>query len=240
MSKYLKIVGVVSVIDAIAGLIAYLFWGANAQPNPFVFIIGLIAIAFFAPAIGIALYIVGDLKETLENYIVNHNNEAPDHKPNIKVNEDLEDKSNAKVYDNFKDTSFKFKLLNNKEEYYLAQATQIDSVVTIPSIYNGKRVTKIGCYAFNGCDLLENIIITNGITNIEYCAFKNCDSLKTIIIPISITFVGDGAFLGCDSLKTICYKGSKEEWEKIVIEDSFDGNSIFKNATIIYNYVEEN
>ncbi len=51
----------------------------------------------------------------------------------------------------------------------------------IPDTINGRIVTQITDYAFDGCSSLENILI-----------------------PSSVTSIGDSAFIGCSSLTIYC------------------------------------
>ncbi len=57
--------------------------------------------------------------------------------------------------------------------------------------------------AFANCIELENVIISDTITEIGSCAFQNCTSLKNIIIPDSVVSIGSSAFSGCSSLSAI-------------------------------------
>ena len=119
---------------------------------------------------------------------------------------------------------------------YLGNATEL----ALPADYNGKSVTSIGDYAFNGCTGLTSIEIPNsvtsigeyvfcsctGLTSIEipnsvtsigYYAFQYCTGLTSITIPNSVISIGEWAFYGCTGLKTIINfsnltfsKGSRE------------------------------
>ena len=66
MAKYLKTVGVIEIVSTIIGLIAFIIQSVMSFTNFFEFIISFVAIAFFAPSLGIALYVLGDLKEKVD------------------------------------------------------------------------------------------------------------------------------------------------------------------------------
>lgn len=137
--------------------------------------------------------------------------------------------------------------------------------VTIPA-----TVTKIGAFAFRACGFtsieipskvreikeetfsccrsLTSVTIPDSVTEIGKRAFIGCKSLTSVTIPEGVTKISEGAFYGCYSLKTINYRGSKKQWEEIVIDyidyvkkigkggldhDSFD---YLKNAKINFNY----
>lgn len=120
--------------------------------------------------------------------------------------------------------------------------TNIPENVILPSVYNGKAVTKIGdgafvdvslttsCLiksivipdsfttigqgAFMGCTNLTSVAIGKGVTSIGWMAFINCQSLTSIIIPIGVTFIGAEAFNNCHNLTIICEAPSQPEgWD---------------------------
>lgn len=81
------------------------------------------------------------------------------------------------------------------------------SRVEIPRELDGKPVTSIGEYAFEGKRITE-VSLPDGITDIGMAAFRNCSSL------VSVTFATDGdltvgnyAFYGCDALKNVSFTG---------------------------------
>ncbi len=77
------------------------------------------------------------------------------------------------------------------------------SSVSVPSTVDGKKVTKIGSWAFFDCNSLTSVTIPNGVTSIEESAFSNCTSLTGITIPNSVTRIGGWVFYHCTSLKNI-------------------------------------
>ena len=79
--------------------------------------------------------------------------------------------------------------------------TQYMNIIENVMIENG--ITSIGSYAFSGCSSLESINIPEGVTSIENGAFEGCNSLKSIDIPSSVTSIGSYAFSECSSLKDI-------------------------------------
>ena len=131
----------------------------------------------------------------------------------------------------------------------------------LTSVVIGDSVTSIGEYAFYECKSLASVLIPDGVTYIGYAAFYGCDSLSSIVIPDSVTYIREWAFSGCDSLTSVVigdsvtyigyaafydcysltdvyYKGSEEEWQKVIIVDEW--NYALGNAQIHYNYVPEN
>ena len=75
--------------------------------------------------------------------------------------------------------------------------------VDIPDKIDGKSVTGIGDWAFNGCTNLTSITIPDSVTEIGLSAFYDCTSLTSITIPNSVTSIDDRVFEGCTSLTSI-------------------------------------
>lgn len=73
----------------------------------------------------------------------------------------------------------------------------VDGEFTIP---NG--VKSIGQWAFEGCDSLTSVIISEGVTEIGMYAFYNCRNLVRLVIPDSVKSIGVAAFYGCIQLKS--------------------------------------
>lgn len=99
-----------------------------------------------------------------------------------------------------------FELNPETDEYTLVGAgTCMDSVVVVPSVYNGKKVTEIGRFALSygyglfgnpGASLefsenLTEVIIHEGIKNISSTFVSDCINLRKISIPSSVELFGD-------------------------------------------------
>ena len=93
-------------------------------------------------------------------------------------------------------------------------------------------VKKINNFAFCGYNSLTDVTIPDSVTEIDNNAFNGCNSLTSITIPNSVKKIGEGAFF-CISLTNVNYRGTKEQWERIIIKD---GNVSLKNAKINFNY----
>lgn len=213
LARYLKTIGVIEIVSTIIGLIAFIIQSVMSFTNFFEFIISFVAIAFFAPAFGIALYVLGDLVE----------NQAETTKAN-NIN------NNPKTYD------FRFTLSANGNFYIVRADTTANFKkhnIVIPSMYNGLPVIRIGDFAFIDCHSLTSISIKDGIEIIGERAFGGCKSLEKVYITDSITSIEAFAFQGCRSLKDVYYTGTKEQWDNINIDIL---NNELINATIHYNY----
>lgn len=152
-----------------------------------------------------------------------------------------------------------FTLNTDGESYSVSGYSGTDTNVIIPVIYKGLSVTSIGDRAFYNCSSLESIIIPesvisigyqsfykcsslitvkipNNVTSISVQTFAGCSSLTSVVVSNSVTSIGQAAFSWCDSLETVYYTGTKEQWNCIKIDNVFEQ---LTNATIVYNYVEE-
>ena len=95
------------------------------------------------------------------------------------------------------------------EAFYLEE-------ITIPSTYNGKKVTAIaegstfnagGTFSF--MPNLKKLVISDGITTICQAAFYSCSKLESISIPNSITFIGAYAFMYCNNAAYTAHENGK-------------------------------
>ena len=130
---------------------------------------------------------------------------------------------------------------------------------SLTNVTIGNSVTSIGDYAFSNCSSLTSVTIPNSVLNIGSGAFSYCSSLRSIVIPQNITcidsflFRGCGkltsitipdsvksvenyAFLDCDSLSTVYYKGTSEQWEKIVF--GWNNNRLTSASRYYYSETE--
>ena len=69
-----------------------------------------------------------------------------------------------------------------------------DTEIVIPSEIDGKAVTSIDIWAFEGCTGLTSVTIPESVTSIGSGAFYGCSGLASITIPDSVTSIGAWAF----------------------------------------------
>ena len=99
---------------------------------------------------------------------------------------------------------------------------------SLTSLTIGNKVKSIGNWAFYGCSGLKSITIPDKVTSIEKAVFFACTGLTSVTIPNSVTSIGNYAFDSCISLNYISYKGTKEQWSKIKLENEWDDKSSIK------------
>ena len=101
---------------------------------------------------------------------------------------------------------FTFTLLDDDTYSIRANETYKTSLpqdLLLPSLYNGKPVTKIADDAFPYCEGLNSISIPSSITSIGELAFAGCSGLTKMIIPDSVTSIGSAAFDGCSGMTSV-------------------------------------
>ena len=64
-------------------------------------------------------------------------------------------------------------------------------------------VSSIGDWAFEDCDRLTSVTISEGVESIGRSAFYGCNGLTSVTLPSSVSSIGYGAFNGCASLNVI-------------------------------------
>lgn len=77
------------------------------------------------------------------------------------------------------------------------------TVLNIPAMYKGLKVTAIADFAFEHNTTITRAIIPAGVTELGTQAFNGCTALKAVKIPSGITKIGDNTFLNCTSLSSV-------------------------------------
>ncbi len=133
---------------------------------------------------------------------------------------------------------------DDKSRVYAMEYNQ--PVLIIPSVDDeGRQVISVANAAFEGNDLLYQVIVSEGVKCIERRAFSFCDSLTEVYLPDSLEYIEDSAFtstfmtlkeihLGKNLkyvgrsglpfvsngvLSDIYYNGTMEEFKQIYFED---------------------
>ncbi len=130
----------------------------------------------------------------------------------------------AAAADNPEENDFEYTIRNG--EATIIKYTGNAAIVDIPAVLGGCDVTVIGSYAFEDCESLTRVTMSNDIevikkgaffncsslteavlsgrlSTIEADAFAQCASLITASIPASVTDIGEGAFRDCTMLAII-------------------------------------
>jgi hypothetical protein len=84
----------------------------------------------------------------------------------------------------------------------------------LPSNING-----IGSYAFDGCINLKRLNL-NKCLYIQVNGFAGCSELEEVHIPDCMKTLYCSAFENCVSLKKVTYNGTKEQFKKLLFDDT--------------------
>lgn len=79
-----------------------------------------------------------------------------------------------------------FGIIERDDDAYIKYYSGDSKTVTIPSTFNGKPVSYIAEYAFDGCENIKNATFSDNLFQINSYAFCNCSSLKEITIPATV------------------------------------------------------
>ena len=97
-----------------------------------------------------------------------------------------------------------YRVVDDEAEIYNDDSAAIPDTtageIVVPSTLGGYSVTRIGDYAFAGCDALTGVTIPDSVTSIGEYAFEDCEALTSVSIPDSVTEIGECAFIGCGGL----------------------------------------
>ncbi|MGM9616182.1 leucine-rich repeat domain-containing protein, partial [Butyricicoccus sp.] len=118
-------------------------------------------------------------------------------------------------------------LLNKNQTQLLQYPGGKSGAYTIPD-----SVTAVGFNAFYYCDGLTSVTIPDSVMTIGSSAFFSCSSLTSVTIGTGVTHIANWAFDSCNSLTDVYYRGSKTQWEAIIISSN---NDPLTSATIHYN-----
>ena len=86
----------------------------------------------------------------------------------------------------------------------------------------------IGSGGFYCCEMLQEMIIPEGITEIGKLTFKGCSGLRKIVLPATVKEIGYGAFAGCKALESI----TLPEGIKAIEDAAFSECQKLKNINI--------
>ncbi len=86
--------------------------------------------------------------------------------------------------------------------------------ITIPN-----SVKYLGRAAFEECEQLTSVKLSEGLVSVESSLFENCTSLKTLTFPQGVRFIDYGIFNGCKELESVYFPKSAESISSLVLFD---------------------
>lgn len=84
-----------------------------------------------------------------------------------------------------------------------------------------RNLLKIEDHMFAKNTKITRATIPNNIEKIGIGAFANALRLKEVIIPKSVKEIHENAFFNCSNLNKIIYRGTKEEFNQILLKDNW-------------------
>ena len=97
---------------------------------------------------------------------------------------------------------------------------------------------KIGKYAFDGCESITSLKISEGVTTIEQYAFWECSNLTTVSFPKSIKKVECEAFYNCPSLSEIIVQTNIKIFEDCALGWPLP-NGLIERFESVYPYLSD-
>ena len=85
--------------------------------------------------------------------------------------------------------------------------------------FSGKKLQKIGDYAFYSCTSLENIDLGDQLKTIGEGAFGKCKALTAVLLPDSVEILGKNAFASCSGLQYFLGASHTQYGTGIFIQD---------------------
>ncbi len=113
-------------------------------------------------------------------------------------------------------------------------AYSLCSLKKCTSISIPDSVTSTGIFAMYDNSYLTEITLPEGFEVIGAKTFQSCGKLATLYLPSTLKVVDMKSFLYSSQIKDVYYNGTKEQWDKIQISDSQNGNKWLRNATFHY------
>ena len=119
----------------------------------------------------------------------------------------------------------------NDEGVITGYTESLPADLVIPATIEGYPVTKICDFAFEDCDILNSVVISDSVVDLGAGTFGSCKRLTSVIIGDGVSAVRDSAFCDCsaltylvigDSVTTIeyCAFDSCSSLPSVVIPDS--------------------
>ncbi len=116
------------------------------------------------------------------------------------------------------------------------RVTPFKYIGTSPDVVFPENTTHISSSVFNDCkDLIETVVVNEGVTEIYGGTFENCINLTSVTLPESLEFIQPMAFAGCTNLKTLNLPESVTEIGGLV----FDGCTNLTLSVKAGSYAEQ-
>ena len=88
----------------------------------------------------------------------------------------------------------------------------------LKEIVFNKNLDVIGSASFEGCTSIITLDIPDSVSTIGHYAFSGCSRMMTIIFGHGLRYIGRNIYNTCNSLHMISYRGTKQEWRRVLID----------------------
>lgn len=126
-----------------------------------------------------------------------------------------------------------YQLVNKTEIYNYNRLDQEIIEFDFEKLYPGYNLVSLHVDAFNGCSLLEKVVLPEGLEEIPYGAFYQCTKLANITLPSSLLKIGTRAFFECYDLQTLVLPEGLQ-----YISSEFISNTAIKSLSIPDSVIE--
>ena len=89
--------------------------------------------------------------------------------------------------------------------WYITAYHGSDEDVSLPSAYNGARVSGLSAGAFSGNDVMRTLVIPSTFTDLKDYSVYGCTSLEKLWLFDSLNYVSDNTFSGDTALSTVYF-----------------------------------
>lgn len=101
-------------------------------------------------------------------------------------------------------TGFEFALNADESGYAVTGKGSVNvKNIEIPARHEDKPVTEIADGAFYDDDIIESVVLPDGVTGIGSSAFWSCGNLKSVQLSNTLTEIKQNAFQFCDGLQSV-------------------------------------
>ena len=107
--------------------------------------------------------------------------------------------------------------------------------VVIPAEIYGDPVVTVGPSAFESCETIRTLTVSEGIESIGDVAFGYCSNLESVTLPQeSLISIGNSAFSGCETLESISIPDSVTELQDAAFKDCTSLKNVRLTSGIYY------
>ena len=101
----------------------------------------------------------------------------------------------------------------------------LENCISLMKIEIPEKVITIDRFAFSGCKSLSRVDIPDSVEVINERAFANCAGLTSMTLGTNLKYVDKNVWYLCSELTSLSYKGTVEQWNKILKDEYWNNRS---------------